>query len=329
MLRRTLNIITVSTALLAMPGLALAHEGSALEPHDLWQAWEFDPVVLALLLVSGLTYAVGVARLWEHGSDHDTKKRVSGHPRGVRSWNIACYIAGWLSLVVALVSPLHSMGSVLFSAHMAQHEVLMVISAPLLVLGRPLVPYLWSMPKRLRSGIANAIRRPLWKTTWSTVSSAPAAWTLHAAALWIWHIPALFQATITNEWIHAMQHFSFLGSALLFTWSLLQTYNGRRQYGAAVAYVFTTAVHTSLLGALLTFTTRIWYPVYSTTTAAWGYSPLEDQQLGGLIMWVPAGVIYTVAGLAFFGLWISQSDRSPELSTVTLGVREETSYGQA
>lgn len=81
-------------------------------------------------------------------------------------------------------------------------------------------------------------------------------------------------------------------------------------YGAAVVYLFTTAVHTSVLGALLTFSTTLWYPAYQTTTAAWGLSPLADQQLGGLIMWVPAGLLYVVAGLALLALWLRTAARS-------------------
>lgn len=304
-------IIIALITMLLLPAVALGHEGEALRPHDFWQAWEFDPVVLVLLVVSALMYIVGVRRLWNAG------------PRGLRAWNIWCYALGWLSLVVALVSPLHEMGSVLFSAHMTQHELLMIVAAPLLVLGRPLVPYLWSLPKSLRRSVASFVRSRSWQAAWRVISAPIAAWALHAAALWAWHIPALFQAATENETVHALQHFSFLGSALLFTWSLLRTSNGKRQYGAAVAYVFTTAVHTSLLGALLTFSTRVWYPLYTSTTEAWGYTPLEDQQLGGLIMWVPAGVIYTIAGLAFFAAWISQSSEGAAM------LRKEAIYGDA
>jgi putative membrane protein len=95
-------------------------------------------------------------------------------------------------------------------------------------------------------------------------------------------------------------------------------------YGAAVLYLFTTAVHTSALGALLTFSQAVWYPAYSETTAAWGFTPLEDQQLGGLIMWVPAGVIYLIAGLWLFALWLRESERraprsEAELARATAG----------
>jgi putative membrane protein len=130
----------------------------------------------------------------------------------------------------------------------------------------------------------------------------------------VWHVPSLFQATLGSEVVHAAQHVSFLASALVFAEALV--YRGgdggadaRMGYGAAVVYLFTTAVHTSVLGALLTFSNELWYPAYQTTTAAWGLTPLEDQQLGGLIMWVPAGVVYVVAGLALLAAWLGEAER--------------------
>ena len=133
------------------------------------------------------------------------------------------------------------------------------------------------------------------------------AWTIHAAALWIWHFPPLFEATLTNDWIHAAQHLSFLGSALLFWWSLFYG-RGRHPYGTGVVYIFTTGVHTGILGALLTVTTKVWYPAYGNASLAWGLTPLEDQQLGGLIMWVPASLVYLGAGLTMFGAWMRASE---------------------
>jgi cytochrome c oxidase assembly factor CtaG len=139
-----------------------------------------------------------------------------------------------------------------------------------------------------------------------------AAWWTHAAALWIWHIPGLFQATLDNDWIHSAQHVSFLGSALLFWWSLFYAH-GKARYGASVLYLFTTAVHTSILGALLTFASTVWYSPYLATTSNWGLSPLEDQQAGGLIMWIPAGLVYVLAALALFASWLRESDRVANL----------------
>jgi putative membrane protein len=122
-----------------------------------------------------------------------------------------------------------------------------------------------------------------------------------------WHAPFLFGLTLTSELAHTAQHLSFLLSALLFWWALFYAH-GRMAYGAAVFYVFTTAVHTSILGALLTFAPHVWYPAYNTTTQAWGLTPLQDQQIGGLVMWVPASLVYLAVGLALFATWLKESE---------------------
>ena len=217
------------------------------------------------------------------------------------------FLAGWLSLALALISPLHSLGGVLFSAHMAQHEILMLTAAPLLVLSRPLVPILWGLPLQSRRALGHWSRGDAVQHTWRFITRPITAWWVHAGALWIWHAPQLFQATLESEWIHSAQHLSFFGSALLFWWSLFYA-RERDSYGASVLYVFTTAIHTSILGALLTFARTVWYPSYLLTTKAWGLTPLEDQQLGGLIMWIPAGLVYLAAALVLFAMWLRESD---------------------
>jgi putative membrane protein len=280
-----------SLPLLLLPLTAFAHEGEPLEPHDLWMAWSFDPGVVIPLALAAVLYLRGA--------------RAS---RGITSRQQACFWAGWTVLALALVSPLHPLGEVLFSAHMAQHEILMLVAAPLLVLSKPLVAFLWGMPFGWRREVgAWSKARPVQKG-WSALTDPMTAWWLHAVAIWGWHAPPLFQATINNEWIHSAQHISFLGSALLFWWALFYA-QGEKNYGAGVFYIFTTAVHTGILGALLTFAPRLWYPAYAATAPAWGLTPLEDQQIGGLIMWVPAGLIYIVAGLALFAAWMRYSER--------------------
>ena len=271
--------------------VACAHTGEAIQPHDLWSAWSYDPGVLLPLLLSAVLYLRGATK--EHGVSQTQK---------IYFW------AGWFLLCVAVVSPLHALGEALFSAHMAQHELLMVAAAPLLVVSRPSVALLWGLPFGWRRALGQWSKRKEFQGTWRFSTHPITAWCVHAAALWIWHIPSLFQATLENDWIHSAQHVSFLGSALLFWWSLFCAH-GRVHYGASVLYLFTTAVHTSILGALLTFATTVWYPAYDASTAAWGFSPLEDQQVGGLIMWIPAGVVYLIGGLTLFALWLRESDR--------------------
>ncbi len=276
--------------LLALPALAVAHPGEPLRPDDLWTAWEFDPGVVIPLVLTAVLYASG------------SRKHV-----GQTSFQRVCFWGGWFSLVLALNSPLHPLGEVLFSAHMVQHEVLMLVSAPLFVLSRPLVTFLWALPMNWRKALGAWSKRRYVKSSWTFLTDPFTAWAMHAAAIWIWHAPALFELTLRSDLVHTAQHLSFFLSGLLFWWAVFYA-KGRGAYGAAFLFVFTTAAHTGILGALLTFAPHIWYRAYSTTTQAWGLTPLQDQQLGGLIMWVPASLVYLAAGLFLCAEWLKESD---------------------
>jgi putative membrane protein len=277
----------------------LAHGGTPHTWSDLWREWGLDPLVLLSLALAAWLYAQGVWRLW----------RVSGVGRGIRRWEAACYAGGWFALFVALVSPLHPWGRALFSVHMAQHEILMLVAAPLLVLGKPMAAYLRALPLHWARGLARWGNSAAWQAVWRLISNAFVAWLIHAVVLWAWHIPSWFQATLTSEFVHALQHLSFVLSALLFWWAVVHGHQRAMGYGLAVMYMLTTAMHSGLLGALLTFARTVWYPAYSGTTHSWGLTPLEDQQLGGMIMWMPAGLVYVAAGLILFAAWLRESER--------------------
>jgi cytochrome c oxidase assembly factor CtaG len=285
-------------ATLATP-IACAHEGEPLRPHDLWTAWSFDPGIVIPLLLTAVLYIRGAS---------------AAH--GVSSKLQIYFWTGWLLLCAALLSPLHPLGEALFSAHMAQHELLMVAAAPFLVRARPIAALLWGFPFRWRCALGKWSKQKSFQTGWRFFTHPMTAWWVHAAALWLWHVPRFFQATLESDWVHSAQHISFLGSALLFWWSLFYAH-GKAHYGESVVYLFTTAVHTSILGALLTLASTVWYPAYAASTPAWGLTPLEDQQAGGLIMWIPAGLVYVIGGLILFAEWLRESDRAVEKSART------------
>jgi putative membrane protein len=130
-------------------------------------------------------------------------------------------------------------------------------------------------------------------------------WTAHALALWIWHIPLLFQAALQSRWLHDLQHLTFVLTALLF-WSGLFLARGAAHRGAAVLYLFTTTVHTGVLGALITFADVPWYSPALRPAAL--PDAMQDQQLGGLIMWVPGSMVYVAAGLYLLLQWIRDTE---------------------
>ena len=285
--------LTAVLALLA-PRALHAHVGEPLLPHDLWRAWELQPAVVVLLALLAVAYGIGARRL----------------PRGSgRVPRPALFAAAWVVLVVALVSPLHALGGALFSAHMAQHELLVTVAAPLLVLASPGLAAMWALPVHARRAAGGWLRRGgvIGVATW--VAHPAVAWTLHAAALWLWHLPGPYQATLRSEAAHAGQHVSFFATAVLYWWSVIDAARARR--GVALLSLFTTMLHTGALGVVLAFAERLWYPAYATSTVAWGVTPLEDQQLGGLIMWIPGGMGYPIAALAVMGRVLRERDARP------------------
>jgi putative membrane protein len=277
----------------------VAHTVDAVDAAGLWRSWSTDWWLWAMLLLSAWLYLRGIANLWRNAS--------AG--AGVRRWRVGCFVTGWLALASSTVSPLDALGAQLFVAHMIQHEVMMLVAAPLLVLGRPFAPVIWSLPRRARAVAARSAAALRLRRAVHALGSPVAAWSLHAAVLWAWHAPPLFEASLRNGLLHDVQHLTFFGSALLFWWALLR--EGRGPGGAAVGllYLFTTLLHTSVLGALLAFSGRSWYPAYRVTAPSFGLSALEDQQLGGLIMWVPGGLVYLLVGLALLSSLLAASDR--------------------
>jgi putative membrane protein len=251
-----------------------------------------EPSALLAVLVFGGLYARGVRTLWQQ----------AGRGHVVPVWRTLCFGGGLLALLVALESPLDAIAEQLFSAHMVQHLVLILVAGPLLVLGAPVAPMLWAFPARSRRGVA------AWFHPLRTLGVPAVAFVVHSAALWAWHVPALYDAAVANRATHILEHLCFLLTAALFWWALL--HRGRSGYGVAVLYVFGMALESTFLGALLTFAPTPWYASHLTTTQAWGVRPLEDQQLAGLIMWVPGGAVYLVSALTLFGVWLKPRESS-------------------
>jgi cytochrome c oxidase assembly factor CtaG len=160
----------------------------------------------------------------------------------------------------------------------------------------------------LRRPVLVSLRQKPLTSFWAVLTAPVAVFSLHAAALWVWHLPALYDYALEHEAVHVVQHACFFGSAALFWWGIAHGRYGRLGYGAAVVYVFATALHGGALGALLTFSPRVWYTPYTMNHPP-GLTPLEDQQLAGLLMWVPAGILVAAGALVLFAAWLRESDR--------------------
>jgi putative membrane protein len=290
-------LFALPLALSAAP--AAAHSvGGALNS---WSAWSYDPWLLAPLYLIGIGFYVGTQRVWY----------AAGFNHGVQVPKVAAFWAGWLVLGLAITSPLHWLGERLFSAHMIEHELMMVVAAPLMAYARINGVLLWSLPRVWRSGAGRMVTTGPIAACWRAISHPVTATALHGAALWLWHAPPLYRLVLENGAVHRLQHISFFLTALLFWWVLFYGSGvGRSRQirdGISVACLFVTVLHSGLLGALLTLSPRLWFPQQGLLAADFGLTPLEDQQLAGLLMWIPMGTLYTCEGLFFAYRWLSLS----------------------
>jgi putative membrane protein len=256
-----------------------AHDGQPVAPHDLATAWNFSPPLLISLGAAGWFYGRCLAGRWRHGT------RAGNH--GLRR-QAAFFYSGLLTLGIALISPLDGVSSGLLTAHMVQHLLLIVVAAPLLVWGAPPTLWLWAWPLRTRRQIGRWWQRQhRLRPWWQGLAHPITAWVLHGVTIWLWHVPAIYQQALQVEWLHALEHSLFLATALLFWWAVAHS-----TPGVSTALLFTTALHSGLLGALLTFARTPLYPLNQGGAPLWGLTPLADQHLAGVIMWGPMGLIY-------------------------------------
>ncbi|HJV04830.1 MAG TPA: cytochrome c oxidase assembly protein [Actinomycetota bacterium] len=256
--------------------------------------WSLDPVVLLGVALAGGGYAVGRRRLG---------RAAPGPGRAAAFWG------GLLAVLVALVSPLERMATELLSAHMVQHLLLVMVAAPLLVAGLPRVPLTVALPATLRRPLHRTGRRPPLRAVRRAVTHPVVAWVLATAVLWAWHAPALYQAALRDDLVHALEHATLFGTALLFWWEVLDPRaRDRLDPGGGLVYLFAAGLQGGALGALFTFAPSPIYPAYAATAPGWGLTAVADQQLAGLIMWIPFGTIYLGVAAARFVGWLRTSE---------------------
>jgi putative membrane protein len=264
----------------------LAHDGIA-RPADIWTQWNTNPVLLTLLLLP--------LALFQRGA-----KTYS-----LMNWRKIAFIGAIFTLFLALISPLDSLSAALFSAHMIQHLLLILLAAPLWIISRPLAPFLRALPFSWRQKLGTMMQRPLIQRLWHSLSHISTALVLHLLALWLWHLPLLYELALQNPLAHALEHASFFLTAALFCWAIYSS----PASGFRVLSIFLLMMASGLLGALMTFTNKPWYLAHSAYTRLWGLSPLEDQQLAGLLMWIPPGFVYVLIAALLLASWIATVEK--------------------
>ena len=272
----------------ALLALGVSTPASAHGGHEHGIGWTFDASVTVPLLLAAALYGLGLWRLHAR----------SGRGRPGLARRARLYALGWLTLAGALVSPLHEAGERSFTFHMIEHELLMLPAALLLVAARPGPVLLWGLPRLLRQSVGAVARFSLWHR----LSEPITATGIQALIIWLWHMPGPFDLALRHEGWHVVQHLCFVFGALLFWWAMLH----RTSEALAAVCLFATSMIGGALGALMALSTSPWYSAYSAMgMTPFGLSPEQDQQLAGLIMWIPGGLFHLGAALWFLGRWLS------------------------
>lgn len=254
-----------------------------------------------LFLLAGV---VGLALLYARGWVRLGRRAATPPP--LRQPMLA--MGGLVTVVIALASPLDDLAHHHFSAHMLQHVLLTMAAAPLLLLADPLAAAVWALPRPARHGIGRMLSREGWPRRLLRVLTNPAlAWLAHAGALWLWHVPTLYDAALADDAIHTLEHAMFFGTAVLFWWPVIHPAPRCRppiSAGARIIYLTLATFQSAGLGLLLAVSPRPLYAAYAVTPQA-----LDDQARGGLVMWGLGGAIDMLAVLLALWSFLARDER--------------------
>ncbi len=270
-----------------MLSLVLPHAASGGEPTTSWMG---GFTVLVLVVLTAWLYVRG-------------RRRAPGAWRRRRA-DLA-FAAGSGVIVIALASPLDGASADLASMHMIQHILLMLVAAPLFAWSAPSAALLRGVPRGVLVSLApvargvGSVRRRVEQLATPAVVT-----TMYVAILWAWHVPVLYEAALRGQAVHVTEHASFFLAAFVFWSNVVFPYRRSLSPGARVLVLFGVAMQSVVLALLLTLARSPWYASYTATTRAWGLDPLEDQQLAGAIMWVPAGLVYIAIALSLMAAWL-------------------------
>jgi putative membrane protein len=272
-----------------------------------WNQWQLEPGVVLLVAFLAIGYAVAA------GPYRQALLRLGGRPPAgpapgtlaperygrLTAWQAATYFCGVLLAALALLSPLHTLGErYLLTAHMVQHLVITMLVPPLLLLGTPG----WMLRPLLRFRLVRALGRRLFVPI--------PAFALFNVVFTIWHVPALYEWALVFPPAHALEHVLFLALGIVTWWPVLGPLAEfpRLPYGVQVLYLFFQSLPPTILGAIIALAEIPIYPTYWQAPRVSGLGPLEDQQLAGLIMWIPGALIYFVALSVVFFLWLERRE---------------------
>jgi len=290
-------------------------------------SWNWRLDVILVLALAGTLYTTGWWRLRErtrHSRNrYQQRARRSGRGRWPLAvgWRLVAYLLGLVFIGLALLSPVDALGGQLFFMHMIQHLLLIMIAPPLMLIANPLPFVLWGLPATLRRRLGYALsvalhRDSFFRRALRSTTASGAIWLFWVISLVGWHDPTAYNAALRNEFIHDLEHLSFFLASMLFWWHV--TGAGpriHRQHGliGRIALVIAAVPPNMLVGIVLAFAEEVIYTYYLDVPRLWGIDVLTDQQIGGVIMWVPGSMMYLIAALILISRLLQGEENKPVL----------------
>ena len=255
------------------------------DTQALLQSWSAPIGVNVFLSLAALVYARGWFRLH------------SAVPKLLPAWRLAAFLAGVVSVWIAIGSPVEAFDDISLTVHMVQHLLLMSVAPPLILLGAPALPLLRGLPQSIAREVAGPfLHWRLVKRLGRALAHPALCWLAAAFALIGWHIPAIFDLALRWDWLHELEHATFLGTGLLFWWPVVQPWpsNARWPRWSIPLYLFGATLPCDVLSAFLAFCNRVVYSSYLSRPSVFGLSAIEDQQCAAALMWTCVTFIFLV-----------------------------------
>ena len=264
-------------------------------------SWDIRAEIVIPQVILLTIYIIGWLRLRRKGAKIAT------------NWRLVSYVTGIAFLAIALMSGIDIFQYNLFVMHMIQHEILMMVVPPLIFLAAPMPISFWGLPRPWRLQLGRIFgKRATVREILVYLSTPGFIWLVFTIVLWLWHDPSAYDTATNNQFIHDIEHLSFFFASMLLWWHITGAaprIHKSRSYAIRMAVVALSYVQNMILGVGITMWGQVIYKHYATVPRIWIGDPLTDQTYGGIIMWIPGGMMYGLTIIVLIGLWIKESER--------------------
>ncbi|MBS60661.1 MAG: hypothetical protein CL606_05065 [Anaerolineaceae bacterium] len=283
------------------------------ELSALLRSWEWRFVVIASVGLSCSVYLNGFTRIRNLRSRSESRDAIGLVPY----WRLLSYIVGLLCIVIALLSPVEVLSGQLFFMHMIQHMLLVMCAPPLLLLSNPFPVLLWGLPTKVRNLVAGLFVGKSWLRRLLKRYAGPGmCWIVFVIVYIGWHDPILYEAALSSRVVHDIEHISFFLSSMLFWWHVTGAAPRVHQnlvYGRRITYLLVTVPVNMITGVVITFSREPIYEYYVKIQRPWSLTVMQDQMIGGIIMWIPGSMMLIVAIIVLVVRMMSSDERNSTL----------------